>query len=213
MGMILVSGATVMGNPFGEGYLNHKVYEAGANGKYAFDPYVEYNDKIWYNTEDMGRYDNPGAPIPDGQTYPSLQITGRVKRFVKRGGEMVSLGAIEHALAPAFPERNQKLSYAVESISITAPDGSSEPFMGLLLQRDVVATEKEGLGAVRQALSQVYSKSALNLHMPDAVFLVDTIPVLGTGKLGLSCFVYRHSIFDVFEVFDFISLESISFAI
>ncbi|MDL1963990.1 MAG: AMP-binding protein, partial [Deltaproteobacteria bacterium] len=69
-GVLLVSGPSVF-----SGYLNY-------NGK---TPFVEYNGREWYKTGDIVSEDNDGI----------LTFCGRLKRFVKLGGEMISLPAIE----------------------------------------------------------------------------------------------------------------------
>ena len=71
--MILASGPNVF-----KGYLQKDVKT----------PFFESNGITWYVTGDIGYCTQNG----------SLVITGRLKRFIKIGGEMISLGAIEAAL-------------------------------------------------------------------------------------------------------------------
>lgn len=52
------------------------------------DPFIEIDQQKWYLSGDMGRVDDRG----------NLHLTGRVKRFVKVGGEMVSLGGLEEEI-------------------------------------------------------------------------------------------------------------------
>ncbi|NGX51715.1 MAG: Bifunctional protein Aas, partial [Chlamydiae bacterium] len=61
---------------------------AGYLGKDAPDPFIEIDGKRWYRSGDLGSID------PDGY----LILGGRLKRFVKIGGEMVSLIALEEEL-------------------------------------------------------------------------------------------------------------------
>ncbi|MFO7825588.1 MAG: hypothetical protein R6V72_16745 [Cyclobacterium sp.] len=60
------------------GYLHH-------DGR---QPFVEYDGKEWYETGDLVSEDAQGI----------LTFRGRLKRFIKLGGEMISLPAIEAAL-------------------------------------------------------------------------------------------------------------------
>jgi acyl-CoA synthetase (AMP-forming)/AMP-acid ligase II len=77
-GMLLVRGESVFG-----GYLN---YEGPS-------PFVEFEGKSWYRTGDLVSRDAGGV----------LTFVGRLKRFVKLGGEMISLPAIEAVLEGFFP--------------------------------------------------------------------------------------------------------------
>src|SRR6202034_3914330 len=62
----------------------------------------------WYDTGDVVKVDADGC----------LHIQGRMKRFAKVSGEMVSLAAVEDALAGAFPQFGLRCQVAV----ITRPD-------------------------------------------------------------------------------------------
>ena len=62
----------------------------------------------WYDTGDMAQVDAEGF----------VTILGRLKRFAKISGEMVSLSSIEEALAGAFPQYGLRFQLAV----IARPD-------------------------------------------------------------------------------------------
>lgn len=143
-GMLLVRGPSIFG-----GYLNY----AGDS------PFVEFAGKSWYRTGDLVKEDEAG----------SLVFTGRLKRFVKLGGEMVSLPAVEDALLAAFTrEDDQEAPLAVE-----ATPSESMPELVLFAIRDIS----------RDEANTVLGKAGLSpLHFIRQVRRVEKIPVLGTGK-------------------------------
>ena len=57
------------------------------------DPFCTIDGKRWYVTGDLASID------PDGFVH----FRGRLKRFIKAGGEMISLPAIEEPLARRYP--------------------------------------------------------------------------------------------------------------
>ena len=112
-----------------------------------------------------GRYDTGDIVSIDDQGFVTIQ--GRVKRFAKIAGEMVSLSAVENYVNAVWPEHK----HAVVSI----PD----PRKGEQL---VLVTEKSG--ARREPLL-AYAKhqGIAELMVPKSIQIVDKMPVLGTGKL------------------------------
>ena len=58
-------------------------------GKNAPNPFIEIDGEKWYRSGDLGTLDSQGA----------LLYSGRMKRFVKIGAEMVSLTALEEELS------------------------------------------------------------------------------------------------------------------
>jgi acyl-[acyl-carrier-protein]-phospholipid O-acyltransferase/long-chain-fatty-acid--[acyl-carrier-protein] ligase len=116
----------------------------------------------WYDTGDIVAVDSQGF----------VHILGRLKRFAKISGEMVSLGAVEDVLSGAFPQFGLKFAAAV----VARPDEakgqklvvvSNEPKLTLDQVREVVRVR--GLG---------------NLAVPREIKLVPEIPRLGTGKIN-----------------------------
>jgi long-chain-fatty-acid--[acyl-carrier-protein] ligase len=143
-GMLLLRGPCVFA-----GYLAH----SGPS------PFVTFEGREWYRTGDLV------AAAPDGV----LTFVGRLKRFVKLGGEMISLPAIEEVLAQAFLRGDEdKPLLAVES---TAHELNPELVLFAALEVDREAANR----AIRQA-----GLSAL--HNLRHVLRVEAIPVLGTGK-------------------------------
>jgi len=110
----------------------------------------------WHDTGDIVTVDDEGY----------VRIVGRVKRFAKIGGEMVSLGAIEAALAAEWPES----AHAV----VAVPD----PRKGEQL---VLVTTREG--TTREVAGHVARERGLpELAAPRHVLVVAAMPLLGTGK-------------------------------
>jgi acyl-[acyl-carrier-protein]-phospholipid O-acyltransferase/long-chain-fatty-acid--[acyl-carrier-protein] ligase len=116
----------------------------------------------WYDTGDIARID------PDGY----LQILGRLKRFAKVSGEMVSLTAVEDALAGAFPQFGMRCLVAV----IAKPDEDRGERLIAITNEPRLTTEQ-----VREAIRQ---KGLANLAVPRELRVVHEIPRLGTGKIN-----------------------------
>jgi long-chain-fatty-acid--[acyl-carrier-protein] ligase len=145
-GLILIRGATVFSGYVG---VDH-------------DPFVMVQGHRWYNSGDLGY-------LRDG----SLIITGRLKRFIKIGGEMVSLGAVEDCLASLLPSFDGNPSLAVVS---RGAEGEGRPQLVLFST---------------QSCSPDQANAALKAHgFPTLVKIsevreVPAIPLLGTGKSDL----------------------------
>jgi acyl-[acyl-carrier-protein]-phospholipid O-acyltransferase / long-chain-fatty-acid--[acyl-carrier-protein] ligase len=149
-GMLLVKGPNVM-----KGYLHEpeKTAQVIRDG--------------WYVTGDIAKIDKHGF----------IEITGRLNRFSKIGGEMVPHGTIEEEIQKFVQGGNQDEMIVV----VTAvPDEKRG-------ERLVVVHTK----AMKQTPQEVYEhlkKGGLpNLWLPgaDSFMEVEAIPVLGTGKLDL----------------------------
>jgi acyl-[acyl-carrier-protein]-phospholipid O-acyltransferase/long-chain-fatty-acid--[acyl-carrier-protein] ligase len=144
-GRLFVRGPNVM-----MGYLN-----ADANAKFK-----ELNG--WYDTGDIVSIDSEGY----------LFIRGRLKRFAKVSGEMVSLTAVEDALAGAFPQYGLRCQVAV----ITRPDeGKGEA---------LIAVTNEPKLQLEEIRAAVKAKGLTNLSAPREIKVVREIPKLGTGKIN-----------------------------
>jgi len=114
----------------------------------------------WYDTGDIVRINE------DGYVF----VLGRLKRFAKISGEMVSLTAVEDALAGAFPQHGPMCPTAVVSV----PD--AEKGEKLIL---VTTQPRLDLGEVRTVIR---SKGMSNLCAPREIRIVASIPKLGSGK-------------------------------
>lgn len=142
-GMLLVAGPSIF-----SGYLNHD----GAS------PFETFEGRTWYRTGDLVKEE-------DGV----LVFTGRLKRFVKLGGEMVSLPAIEEALLAAFatPEDGEVI------LAVEATPVDTNPELVLFTIRDLT----------REAANAVIRDAGLSpIHNIRLVHRLQGIPVLGTGK-------------------------------
>jgi acyl-[acyl-carrier-protein]-phospholipid O-acyltransferase/long-chain-fatty-acid--[acyl-carrier-protein] ligase len=116
----------------------------------------------WYDTGDIVSLD------PDGFVF----ILGRLKRFAKVSGEMVSLAAVEDALAGAFPQYGLRFAVAV----VARPDAArGEKLIA------VTNEPKLTLEAVRAAIN---ARGLSNLAVPRAISVLHDLPRLGTGKVN-----------------------------
>ncbi len=141
----------VRGNSVFSGYLN----EQNKN------PFVEYHSKMWYKTGDIVSENINGYLI----------FKGRLKRFIKIGGEMISLPAIENVLNEKLitPDYNQDGPvFAVDELIL---ENNSK----IVLFTTIDIDKSEVNNAIRKA-------GFSNLYTIYKVFKLDFIPVLGTGK-------------------------------
>jgi long-chain-fatty-acid--[acyl-carrier-protein] ligase len=143
-GLLLVRGKNVFG-----GYL----------GTENSSPFVLLEGKEWYNTGDLVR-ENNGV----------LTFCGRLKRFVKLGGEMISLPAIENVLQEHFAAHAD----GGPALAIEATNDEIHPEIVLFT---TLAVERE---EVNRCLRQAGLSA---LHNIRRLVRIDTIPVLGTGKI------------------------------
>lgn len=142
-GRLFVRGPNVM-----KGYLN-----ADAQAKFAAHG-------GWYDTGDIVHVDAEGY----------LHIRGRMKRFAKISGEMVSLTAVEDALAGAFPQFGLRCAVAV----ITQPDEHKG--------EKLIAVTNEPRLLLADLRAAINARGLSNLCAPRALIVVPGIPKLGTGK-------------------------------
>jgi acyl-[acyl-carrier-protein]-phospholipid O-acyltransferase/long-chain-fatty-acid--[acyl-carrier-protein] ligase len=113
----------------------------------------------WHDTGDIVTIDAQGF----------VTIKGRARRFAKIGGEMISFAAVEALAAELWP---QALS-AVASV----PDPRKGERLILVTQ------QKDATRAQFQHFSR--SKHASDLMVPSDVWVVDKIPLLGSGKVDM----------------------------
>lgn len=120
-------------------------------------------DNDWLITGDLARIDSDGF----------LFIDGRIKRFSKIAGEMVSHLAVESALAKGFNVADSEVPLIAVSSRLDSEKGEAI----VLLSTFDIAIPK---------LKEVCRNAKIsNLAIPRHIIRVDKIPVLSTGKLDL----------------------------
>lgn len=123
------------------------------------DPFI-YIEKIkFYNTGDLGYFTNNN----------NLILSGRMKRFVKVAGEMISLPAMEEALSNKWPSNENGPTVALHAEEIPGSRPVITLFTTLDLTKELVMLEIKKAG---------FS----NLAKISKVQNIETLPILGTGK-------------------------------
>jgi acyl-CoA synthetase (AMP-forming)/AMP-acid ligase II/1-acyl-sn-glycerol-3-phosphate acyltransferase/acyl carrier protein len=145
-GVLLVRGKNVF-----SGYL----------GSDAPSPFVTVDGREWYNTGDLVREDPSGI----------LSFCGRLKRFIKLGGEMISLPAIESVLQQHFPTDAD----GAPTLAVEATNDEIHPQVVLFTTFSID----------REKVNRCIRKAGLSaLHNIRQAVKIDAIPVLGTGKIN-----------------------------
>ncbi|MFP6672208.1 MAG: MFS transporter [Pirellulaceae bacterium] len=149
-GMLWIKGANVMKGYFGRDDLTAEAIQDG-----------------WYQTGDVALIDDDGF----------VQITGRMSRFSKIGGEMIPHIQIEETLNSLITSGEEtELMAAVTAV----PDAKKGERLIVLHK-----TLQQPIEELRQQLSQ---EGLPNIYIPspDSFFEVSELPILGTGKLDLA---------------------------
>ncbi len=138
--MIFVSGPSIF-----SGYVDASVES----------PFVEFSGKKWYKTGDLGYINTEGF----------LYITGRLKRFVKIAGEMISLPFIEGLLLEKYgnPE--------ITTLAIEAKEENGNVTIVAFTTFDTTIDELN---------DYIHSHGASNLVKIARVERIDAVPLLGT---------------------------------
>lgn len=151
-GLILARGPNIF-----SGYLN-----PGLNS-----PFLTINGLLWYNTGDLGYLNEQG----------SLILAGRLKRFIKVGPEMISLGAIEEALMHKVVHKE------------TGGDESEGPALAICAKEEVgekprIVLVSKFPTTVDEANNTLKEAGFSNLVRISNVVQMPEIPLLGTGKVN-----------------------------
>ncbi len=142
-GLILARGNSIFG-----GYL-----------KIDKNPFVKVQDKDWYNTGDLGYLTENG----------SLILAGRMKRFVKIAGEMISLPAIESSLITKYPPNEDGPVVAIHADEKPGERPVLYLFSSLELDK-------------KEINEYLKSQGFSNISKIGQIVKLDNIPLLGTGK-------------------------------
>lgn len=118
---------------------------------------IEKPEGGWHDTGDIVAIDEDNC----------IRIKGRVKRFAKIGGEMVSLAVVENCASAIWPDNMHAAA--------TLPD----PRKGeqIVLLSDTQECNRADI------LAWAQNHGVPELAVPKRIFYVEEIPVLGTGKL------------------------------
>ncbi len=138
-------------------------YEAPA----VLDPPRSEAGAGWHDTGDVVEIDADGY----------LHIVGRLKRFAKVGGEMVSLEATEALARAVSPE-------AAHAAIAVADAGRGEC---ILLYTTDHQLRREALAAAARA------RGCTEIALPRRIELLETLPLLGSGKVNYAALQTRES--------------------
>lgn len=141
-GMIVVSGPSVFG-----GYMDEKIES----------PFVKINGKQYYKTGDLAYQDEDGFVF----------ITGRLKRFIKIGGEMISMPFIEKVLEEEYGSDGEQV------LAVEGCDRAKDPVVTLFSTKDLILAEVN---------KYLRSKGVASIARIRNIEKVDEIPMLGSGK-------------------------------
>ena len=148
-GRLLVSGPNIM-----RGYLHaHETTSAATS----LSSQLAAPPDGWHDTGDIAAVDERGF----------VRIVGRLKRFAKVAGEMVSLSASEALVHSLWPEHRHAV--------IAATDSRKGEQLVLVTDRS---------GSERTAIAeQAHRQGVSDLLVPRTVLVVDSVPIFETGKI------------------------------
>jgi long-chain-fatty-acid--[acyl-carrier-protein] ligase len=126
-------------------------------------PFIDIDGRRWYRTGDLGHLDAAG----------NLILSGRLKRFTKIGGEMISLGAIEEAIAADLLRRGV-VSPDLPAVAVCSDERiPGKPQIVLFC---IAPIERD------QANEILKSAGFSRLVRISSVHRVEEIPLMGAGK-------------------------------
>lgn len=141
-GMIVVHGPSIF-----RGYMEERIQ----------DPFIMIDGKKYYKTGDLAYVDEDGFVF----------ITGRLKRFIKIGGEMISMPFIEKVLESKYGEEGKHV------LAVEGTDRAVDPVVTLF------CTKELNLSEVNRYLRESGVASIARIRN---IEIIDEIPMLGSGK-------------------------------
>jgi len=141
-GMIVVNGKSIF-----NGYLDADIEK----------PQIEINGEKFYKTGDIGHLDD--------EDY--LFITGRLKRFIKIGGEMISMPFIEKILETKFGE---------EGRSVLAVEGCDKMHKPTVVLFSIIPLD------INEVNKYLRENGVSTIAKIRDIKIIDEIPLLGSGK-------------------------------
>jgi acyl-[acyl-carrier-protein]-phospholipid O-acyltransferase/long-chain-fatty-acid--[acyl-carrier-protein] ligase len=139
---------TIVGNQVMRGYLRDS----------------EKTEKVLFWRDEMPHYMTGDKGYLDRDGF--LKIVDRYSRFVKIGGEMVSLGAISEDIS--------RIGLDIESVAVGVPDSKKGEKIVLLVKGEV------------ENLKTILRERLQPNMVPTETIFVDEMPLLGSGKVDFS---------------------------
>lgn len=128
-------------------------------------PFVTVHGKEWYRTGDLGQLDADNF----------LTLSGRLKRFVKIGGEMISLESIESALLHAADAQGWSHEEG-PLLAVSAKEFEGEKTKLFLFTR---------FDSTVDEINRILKECGFsNLVRVTSVKKLEEIPIMGTGKVN-----------------------------
>jgi len=141
-GMIIVRGESVF-----SGYMDKNIES----------PFIDIEGKSYYRTGDLGYIDE------DGYVF----ITGRLKRFIKIGGEMISMPFIEKVLEEKYGEEGRHV------LAVEGSDRGKDPVVTLFSLNEL---------DLKEVNKHLRDSGVASIAKIRDIKIVDEIPMLGSGK-------------------------------
>lgn len=129
------------------------------------DPFIKRKGKLWYRSGDRGRIEADGT----------LVLTGRLKRFVKMGGEMISLGGLEEDLLAICKEK-ELLPEKLDGVPLAVAALGRESDKPQLVLFSTFSADRDTLNS---ALREMGHGRLIKIA---EVRVLGEIPLTGTGK-------------------------------